>query len=144
MDDSSLVNYEIYTDGAHRNGVASWAYVVVKQPEDVAVHEATGRVENKLAVQAIWNIAGEIEAAVKAIKWAVDTNTVVTLISDYQGIQGWAKDWATNNEWSAAYAKYVSENEQQISEFRFVRGHSRNKWNDYVDELAYKSLSLKE
>jgi len=141
MEDSTLHNYEIYTDGSHRDGVASWAFVVVLQPNDVSIHEAYGLVDNKEAVNAIWNIAGEIEAAVRAIKWAVDTNTIVTLISDYQGIQGWANDWATNNEWSMAYAKYAKENLQQISEFKFVQGHSKNKWNDYVDGLAFKCLS---
>ena len=136
--------FEIYTDGSHRDGVASWAFIVVVQPQDQVCHEESGLVEDKEAVKIMWNVAGEIEAAIKAIKWAVDTETEITLISDLQGIQGWANGWKTNNLWTKAYADYAEENRKQISEFRYVKGHSKNKWNDYVDNLAFKRLSLKD
>jgi len=96
------------------------------------------------AVKQMWNVAGEIEAATRAIKYAVETDTTITLISDYQGIQGWATDWKANNPWTQAYAEYARQHENKISEFKFVKGHSKNKWNTYVDELAYKRLSLQE
>lgn len=134
--------YEIYTDGSFRNGRAAWAFIVVIQPLDQVVHEASGIVEDTQAVEQIWNVAAEIEAAMRAIKYAKDTETVVTIISDYQGIQGWADNWKTNNIWSEAYANFAKENKEIISEFKFVKGHSKNKWNDYVDELALKRLSL--
>jgi ribonuclease HI len=136
--------YEIYTDGSYKDGKAAWAFIVVVQPQDVICHEEYGMVEDQEAVNKIWNVAGEIEAAKKAIKWAIETDTKITLISDYQGIQGWANDWTTNNQWSSAYSKYAKENVEQISEYRFVKGHSKNKWNDYVDKLAYKQLNSKE
>jgi len=136
--------YEVYTDGSHRDGIASWAFVVVVQPLDTVCMESSGLVEDTEAVEKMWNVAGEIEAAKKAIKWAIETDTKIILISDYQGIQGWSEDWKTNNQWTTDYANYVNENRKQISEFKFVRGHSKNKWNDYVDELAFKRLSPKD
>lgn len=136
--------YEVYTDGSYRDGIAAWAFIVVIQPLDQVVHEASGLVEDTEAVKRIWNVAAEIEAATKAINWAIETDTKIILVSDYQGIQGWANDWSTNNQWSSAYSKYAKENIEQISEYRFVKGHSKNKWNDYVDQLAFKRLSLKE
>jgi len=141
MEDSLLPEYEIYTDGSHKDGKAAWAFVVVSQPDDIKIHEDSGLVKDTAAVAQMWNVAAEIEAAMHAIKWAVDNRREVTLISDYQGIQGWANDWTTNNQWSAAYAKYAKENSHLISEFVYVKGHSKNKWNDYVDKLAFKHLS---
>jgi len=138
MDD---ITYEVYTDGSYKDGRAAWAFIVVVQPQDAVCHEASGIVEDQEAVDRIWNVAAEIEAATKAIDWAIETDTKIVLVSDYQGIQGWATDWKTNNQWSTAYSKYAKENVEQISEYRFVKGHSKNKWNDYVDELAYKRLS---
>jgi ribonuclease HI len=141
MEDSIIPDkYEIYTDGSHSNGVASWAFVVVLQPKDISVHEAYGIVEDKFAVWKLWNVAGEIKAATQAIKWAVNTKTKVDIISDYEGIQGWAADWKTNNPWTAVYSKFAKENKIYVSEFKYVKAHSKNKWNDYVDELAKNHL----
>ncbi len=142
MEDCTISKtYEIYTDGSHnRNRMASWAFVVVVQPDDVSIHEAYGIVEDRLAVIKLWNVAGEIEAATQAIKWAVDTKTEANLISDYEGIQGWAADWKTNNPWTEAYSSLAKENKNYISEFKYVKAHSKNKWNDYVDKLASEQL----
>ncbi len=142
MEESSKTKtYEIYTDGSHNfNKIASWAFVVVVQPDNVSVHEASGIVEDVIAVRALWNVAGELEAAMQGIKWAVETKTPVTLISDYEGIQGWAADWKTNNPWTMEYAKFAKKNKFYIGEFKHVKGHSKNKWNDYVDRLAGELL----
>jgi ribonuclease HI len=141
MEDLLSHKYEIYTDGSHRDGKAVWAFIVVIQPNNIVVHEASGLVEDQEAVKQMHNVAGEIEAAVQAMKWATDTETQAILISDYQGIQGWANDWKANNLWTQAYALYAEASKKYISEFRYVRGHSKNEWNDYVDKLAFKRLA---
>lgn len=97
-------------------------------------------VKNYKETEYLWNVAGEIEAAIAGISWALCNDEQIILISDYQGIQGWANNWKTNNEWSHYYAEYTKRNKQNISEFKFVRSHSKNKWNDFVDELAFKQL----
>ena len=133
--------YEIYTDGAHKSRRASWAFVVVIQPLDLAVHEAYGLVEDPFAVFKLWSVAGELEAATQAIKWALETDTkIASLISDYEGIQGWAEDWNTNNAWTIKYAKLIKENRNHILELKHVKAHSDNKWNEYVDRLASEQL----
>ena len=142
MEDSTSNNtYEIYTDGSHKDGKAAWAFIVVLQPNNLVVHEASGLVQEEEAVKQMWNVIAEIEAATQAIKWAVTTETEVTLISDYKGIQGWANDWKTNNQWTQAYAVYAKENKKYISEFKYIKGHSKNEWNNYVDRLAFKRLA---
>ena len=132
---------EVYTDGSYKDGIATWAFIVIQ--DDKIFHSDSGTVTDDTMVSELWNVAGELEAARQAIKWAVDTNTNIILISDYQGIQGWATTWKTNTTWTEAYAKYAKENKDKISEFRYVRAHSKNSWNDYVDKLAFERLSLK-
>ena len=131
---------EVYTDGSYRDGLATWAYIVVQN--DKILYSDSGTVTDNEMATTMWNVAGEIEAATQAIKWAVDTNTNIILISDYQGIQGWATTWKTNTKWTEAYAKYAKENKEKISEFKYVRAHSRNKWNDHVDKLAFERLNI--
>ncbi len=136
--------YQVYTDGSYQNGKAAWGFVVVLQPTNTMIYEESGIVEDKEAVAQIWNVAAEIEAAIKAIDWAVKNEKQIILISDYQGIQGWADNWRTNNEWSAAYSFYAKKNKKFVKEFKFVKGHSKNQWNEYVDKLVFNELNKKE
>lgn len=144
MDDTSNLQtaLEVYTDGTYKNGKAVWAFIVIK--DETILYSNTGSVTDTTAIQQMWNVAAEIEAATQAINWAINNNKNIILISDYKGIQGWASTWKTNNKWTEAYAKLAKENNDKISEFKYVKGHSKNKWNNYVDKLAFEHLSLKE
>ncbi len=134
--------YEIYTDGSHRDGEASWAFVVICENEKI--YEDSGPVFSQEAIDQLWNIAGEIKAVVQAIEWAKENKVQVTLIPDYKGIQGWAENWKTKNQWTKSYSIYIKRNKQIITEFKYVKGHSGNIWNDYVDKLAFQQLNEKE
>jgi ribonuclease HI len=138
---TQIGSYEAYTDGSHKEGQASWAFVILKQPGEVIVHEAYGMVLDTESVLQMWNVAGEIEAAIQAIKWAIDNKSEIKLISDYMGIKGWAEGWKTNNPWSEKYAQFVKENKNKLSDIIYVKAHSKNKWNNYVDKLASKPFN---
>lgn len=134
--------YEVYTDGSHRDGKASWAFVVIY--EDEKIYEDAGMVLTQEAIDQLWNIAGEIKAVVQVVEWAKENEAQIILISDYKGIQGWAENWKTKNQWTQAYASYIKRNKQTIIEFKYIKGHSGNTWNDYVDKLAFEQLNEKE
>lgn len=135
--------YKAYTDGSYKEKTAAWAFVIIDE-DDVILHEESGLVTDLEAVEKIWNVAAEIAAATHAIQWAVDNLKKIDIVTDYQGIVGWSKNWKTKNIWSANYADFVKKHKAYINDIIYVKGHTINKWNIYVDRLAYNRLQNKE
>lgn len=91
----------------------------------------------------MWNIQGECEACIEAIKFAIDKGCdEIHVYHDYQGISSWAKkEWKAKNDYTKGYVKRFDELHNKIKvEFVKVKGHSKNKWNDVADKLARRSL----
>lgn len=93
-----------------------------------------------------FQIAGEVFACLKAIKWAGQNGyKEIVICYDYMGIENWAKkDWKTNKPISQDYVKFFDQLQAAGMQVHFVKvkAHSNDKWNDKADELAKKAVGL--
>lgn len=132
----------IYTDGSYntKTNVGSWAYVILK--DSIKVHEASGKTKENFLTSR--NIAGECTAVLKALQYCDANNiTKVEIHHDLEGVQKWAqpvngeKRWKATTEITKIYQTWFDKYTKKISvDFVHVKGHSKETWNDYVDELA--------
>ena len=127
----------IYTDGSYFEGVATWAFVVVQNKKIID----SGAGVCKAA--SMNNISGELRAAVEAVKWAIKHDITIVLLHDYLGIGKWATDdWKAKKEATRRYKEWMMEHREFVAEFRHVKGHSGNEYNELADQLAYNALQL--
>ncbi len=134
----------IYTDGSCSGnpGPGGWAAVIIegKQERSLSGHE-----ENTT------NNRMELLAAINGLD-AIDPKISVLLYTDskyvMQGITEWIKGWKRNN-WRTSNNKPVKNIDLWQSldkitinrdvEWKWVKGHSGNKYNDLVDSLAVEA-----
>ncbi|KGK89797.1 double-stranded DNA-binding protein [Desulfosporosinus sp. HMP52] len=133
------VDYEVYTDGSFVNGKYSYGYAFVKDGEVVLESNGVGE---DLEAAAMRNVAGEIAAVKHAVEKAKSLNVRIRIFHDYSGISHWVTgDWQAKNKFTQAYVKFMREH-QGLYEFKKVAGHSGDRFNDYVDQLAKKALGI--
>lgn len=139
-------NITIYTDGAARGnpGKAGWGVVIIEGKE---VFEIGGRSDHAT------NNQMELTAPIEALKYFKNKMSKMPLdieiFSDSKyvilGITEWIFNWQKNN-WRNAAKKPVLNRElwEELYEitknlkikWTYVKGHSGDKWNDRVDEIA--------
>lgn len=144
---------EIYTDGAvsnngYENSNGGWAYIIVEN--GTIIHKGKGFLENATNNQC------ELTAIIKACHAARELEETVTIYSDsaycvncYK--QKWYKTWQ-NNGWYNSKREPVANRELweklipffEDSNFIFekVKGHSTNKFNNMVDQMAVEAKCL--
>lgn len=133
--------YHAYTDGSHRNGVAGFGFVIVDPETDTVVYEGSGLASSEAAKE-IWNIAGELKAAMAAIFWARSHNSALLIHHDYEGVGHWVKGtWKAKSQYTRQYRDWMKANGQYIAGFTWVKGHAGNKYNERADGLAYDALN---
>ena len=68
----------------------------------------------------------------------------IIIYHDYQGIASWCNgDWKANKPGTIAYRDFYQKAKEKVHiEFRKVKGHSNDKYNDMVDELAKEALGI--
>ncbi len=142
---SSQEKIIIYTDGACSGnpGVGGWgAILMFKESEKKISGGSKDTTNNQMEIRAV------IEA-LKIIKRP--SQIIVNTDSKYvmDGITKWINGWKKNG-WRTADRKPVKNNElwQELDievskhkiEWRWVKGHSGDKYNDIADELAREAI----
>lgn len=142
---------KIYTDGAARGnpGPAGWGVVVINYELGITNYKITelgGRADHAT------NNQMELTAPIEALKYLKNNkgdSVNVEIVSDSKyvilGITEWIFNWQKNN-WRNAGKKPVlnralwEELYELTEEFKikwtYVKGHSGDKYNDRVDEIA--------
>ncbi|HHY25604.1 MAG TPA: double-stranded DNA-binding protein [Desulfitobacterium dehalogenans] len=138
-DHSFIAEYDVYTDGSYVNGQYAWAYAFVKNGK---VHYEDADVGKNPAAATMRNVAGEIAAALYAVKKASQLGVKIRILHDYAGIAFWATgEWKAKNEFTQAYAKMMNQY-RGIYSFEKVKAHSGDEFNDYVDMKAKSVLGI--
>jgi ribonuclease HI len=133
----------VYTDGACRGnpGPGGWAWAVPGGPFASGADPATTnqRMEIMAALEALRTLTADGASDVDLVS---DSTYVVKCFTD-RWWQGWQRrNWmnsqkkpvANRDLWEPLIELAVS-SVSQVS-FRWVKGHSGDRWNDRVDELA--------
>ena len=146
--DSIMKKYQVeavaYVDGSYDNLNKTYGYGAVIFHGDTK-HEISGFGDEE-GMASMRNVAGEIESAMKTVDYCVKNKIKSLLIfHDYEGIGKWAdKKWKTNLPETRNYKEYIDKARRLngiIIEFKHVKGHSGNKFNDLADKLARAALS---
>ncbi len=133
----------VYTDGACRGnpGRGGWAWAVPDGPyaSGADPHTTNQRMEIMAALEALRALVPGRPAAIEVVS---DSTYVVKCFTD-RWWQGWLRrNWknsqnkpvANRDLWEPLIELAVS-SDLDVS-FRWVKGHSGDRWNDRVDELA--------
>ena len=140
------MKYTIYTDGACSGnpGPGGWGAVIFDNNNKQK--NISGSEENTT------NNRMELSAAIMALK-EVNTNSEITIYTDStyvkNGITEWVLKWKENG-WKNSnkepvknkdlWEKLESLCEQHIVNWKWVKGHASNKYNNLADELATKAI----
>ena len=140
----------IYTDGgcSPNPGLGGWAAVLISPSHDNYTKEISGSEAEST------NNRMELTAAIMALE-ELKNPSDVELITDSQYLKnaftkGWLKNWLRNG-WKSSNKKPVKNidlwkellglSEKHSIDWKWVKGHSNNKYNDLADELA--TLAIK-
>ncbi len=133
----------VYTDGACRGnpGPGGWAWAVPDGPyaSGADPHTTNQRMEIRAALEALRALQPDAPGPIVVVS---DSTYVVKCFTDewWKGWQrrGWKnaanKPVANRDLWEPLLALALAD-DADVS-FRWVKGHSGDRWNDRVDELA--------
>jgi ribonuclease HI len=140
------MKYEIYTDGACSGnpGPGGWGAVILE--DDKNQKNIYGNEMNTT------NNRMELMAPIMALK-KIKTNSEVVIYTDSNyvknGITEWIKNWEKNG-WKNANKKPVKNKDLWVKLdnlckdnkiiWKWVKGHSNNKYNNLADELATQAI----
>lgn len=137
---------DCYVDGSYCDELGAYGsgVCILKQGEIIDEISVSSAREDLVSMR---NVAGEVEAALEAIKYASERGyNRIKIYYDYTGIRHWALgEWKTNKEGTKYYAKEykrITESYNVDVEFVKVAAHSGNKYNDHADMLAKRSLGI--
>lgn len=133
-----------YVDGSFSLEKKNYSYGMVCINNGEIIHKDKGVGTNKEAI-ALRNVSGEVDGAMAAVNFAIENKfDRVTIVFDYQGIESWALGtWKRNNEITQNYNKFMREKMGEIRiQFKKVKGHSGDLYNDMADKLAKEALGI--
>ena len=140
------MKYIVYTDGACSGnpGPGGWGAIIIDEKKNQI--NLSGR--EKLTT----NNRMELTAPIMALKKIKKSSEIIIYTdSTYlkNGITIWIKNWKKNG-WKSANKKPVKNKdlwekldnlcEQNIVNWKWVKGHASNKYNNLADELATKAI----
>jgi ribonuclease HI len=140
------MNYTIYTDGACSGnpGPGGWGAVIFDEREKQ--NNISGKVKDTT------NNRMELTAPIMALK-KIKSKSHITIFTDStyvkNGITEWIKKWEKNG-WKNSNKKPVKNKDLWIKlndlcqknkiTWKWVKGHSNNKYNTLADELATQAI----
>lgn len=133
-----------YVDGSFSLEKKNYSYgmVCIENGEVVFTDNGVGTDKNAISLR---NVSGEVNGAMKAVEYAIENNfKQITIVFDYQGIESWALGtWKRNNDITKNYNEFMQEKMKEIKiNFKKVKGHSGDKFNDMADKLAKEALGI--
>lgn len=142
LKDNEVSGLKVYVDGSFMVHKNNYSYGLVVVDGEKVLYEDNGVGSDKDAI-ALRNVSGEVMGAKKAVEYAMKNKfKEVTIFFDYQGIESWAiGTWKRNNKITKEYNEFMKEKMKNIKiNFKKVKGHSGDKFNDLADKLAKEAL----
>ena len=136
----------IYTDGACSGnpGVGGWgAILMFKEHEKKILGGNKETTNNQMEIRAVIEALKTIKKPAEIIIYT-DSKYVMDGITKW--INGWKKNgWRTADRKPVKNSELWQELDQEVNrhniEWRWVKGHSGDKYNDIADELARNGIS---
>lgn len=132
----------VFVDGSFMLDKKNYSYGLVAINNGEVVHEDSGVGSDPEAI-ALRNVSGEVMGAMTAVDYAIENgHKEVTIVFDYQGVESWALGtWKRNNRITASYNEFMQNKMKDIKiNFKKVKSHSGDKFNDIADKLAKNAL----
>lgn len=147
MEASSVNDFDCvaYVDGSYDHRILAYGIGVVLfyQEQKFTYSE----MKNDPRLVGMRNVAGEIEASIWAMRFALEHHcTHLEICYDYAGIENWCTGaWKANQPGTQEYRDFYQEAVKQMKiSFRKIKSHSHHALNDEADALAKKALGLDE
>lgn len=135
---------EIYTDGACSGnpGRGGWAAIIIYEKKIEKIAGSSNDTTNNRM---------ELIAVISALKYVKDKNIRIYTDSKYtkDGIEKWISNWKKNG-WKTTNKQNVKNidlwkqldqlNQDKNINWRWVKGHSENKYNNMADKLARSQI----
>lgn len=134
-------SYIYYVDGSYMNDKIGWGFVLIKNNKEIT--RMSGGIEHNENTSR--NITGELQATIMATRHAITNGyKKVNICNDYQGISSFVTGaWKPKTIEAKRYKEVMDELTKYVEvEFIKVKGHTDNKWNDEVDEVAKLGTKL--
>lgn len=132
---------QVYTDGSFDGVNPSWAFLIVQ--DNKVIFKNRGILDKYLDS---YQIGGECEAVIQALKYCKGNNLKAEIFYDYIGVLNWVadiigmKNWKTNKEVSQNYRAEVLKYKDYIINFIKVKAHSGDYFNEMVDKFTRNEL----
>ncbi|BCR35552.1 ribonuclease H1 domain-containing protein [Mariniplasma anaerobium] len=150
MTDEEIVAYitsgyaVAFTDGSYKDSEQAYTYGLVMIDNVNLKYDTAYAKRNHELYLVSRNVSGEVFAVIEAIQYSISHNYEKLLIChDYEGIPKWISgEWEAKTKISELlliiYKKYC---DIIKIEFRKIKAHSGNRFNELADSLAEKAYS---
>lgn len=131
-----------FTDGSFEESLNRYSYGAITVSPSGEEQTFCGSGENPDFLSSR-NIAGEVEGVLSAVKWAFFNGYErLKIYHDYEGLSAWAEGrWNAGSAVSRYYIERLNKYKGVVDiTFSKVKGHSNNKYNELVDQLAKDAL----
>ena len=134
--------HQAFVDGSYDSARQAVGYgaVILKQGEKIT--ELSGSVDKFVESH---QIAGELSAAMRVIKWCEQNNiNTIDIFYDYKGIEHWATGkWKLEKPMAKEYNKFMQATNITVI-WHKVDSHTGVHWNEIADKLAKHGASQAE